>query len=73
MKTSGYNPSPIELEFAQAIKELHKEIQEKIKSNRILEVQNNLNADNPTLIFKLEDMEGDKHELVLRFIQRLDE
>jgi hypothetical protein len=72
MKTTSYNPSQIELEFAQAIKDLTKELQGKIKT-KIIEVQNNLKEDNPTLIFKLEDKEGDKHELVVKFIQRLEE
>lgn len=73
MKTTSYNPSQIELEFAQAIKDLTKELQGKIKSTKIVEVQNNLKEDNPTLVFKLEDKEGDKHELVVKFIQRLEE
>jgi hypothetical protein len=73
MKTKSYNPSTIELEFANAVKELQVEIQKKLTSNRITEVQNNSNADNPTLVFKLEDKDGDRHELVLQFIQRLDE
>ena len=72
MKTSSFNPSPLELEFAQAIKDLQTEIQKKI-SPKIVDIQKNLNADNPSLIFKLEDNEGDKHEVVVRFIQRLED
>jgi hypothetical protein len=73
MKTSTFNPSPIELEFAQAITDLQTEIQKKIKSNKIIDIQNNYNSDNPTLTFKLEDSEGDRHELVMRFIQRMED
>lgn len=72
MKTSSFNPSPIELEFAQAIKDLQEEIQKKI-SSKITDIQKNLNADNPTLVFKLEDNDGDKHEVVIKFIQRLED
>lgn len=72
MKTSSFNPSPIELEFAQAMKSLQDEIQKKI-SSRIVDIQKNLNSDNPTLIFKLEDSDGDKHEIVVKFIQRLED
>jgi hypothetical protein len=73
MKTFSYNPSQIELDFAQAIKDLKKELQAKIHNHKILDIQNNMNADNPTVTFKLEDKDGDKHEVVLKVIQRLDE
>ncbi len=72
MKTHSYNPSTIEVEFAKAIADLTKEIQEKIKSNTILNVENRSSEDNPILVFKLVDKEGDKHEMVVKFIQRMD-
>ncbi|MBX9853374.1 MAG: hypothetical protein K2X86_16635 [Cytophagaceae bacterium] len=70
MKTSVYNPSHIELEFAQVIQQLQEEIQKKLKTIAIVSIEKNLNEDNPRLIFKTEDRDGDQHELVIKFIQR---
>lgn len=72
MKTNSYNPSAIELEFAQAIVELSTEIQSRLKSNKILKIENRIKEDNPTIEFVLEDQEGDKHEVVIKIIQRID-
>jgi hypothetical protein len=73
MKTKTYNPSTLELEFAQAIQELSGELQKKIKSNKILNIENKNTEDNPVLIFSLLDNDGDKHEIVLKIIQRIDQ
>jgi hypothetical protein len=73
MKTFLYNPSKIEKEFTQVVLELREEIQKKLSLYKIEEIKNNINEDNPTLIFKLKDKDGDKHELVVKFIQRLEE
>lgn len=72
MKTTQYNPSPIEVEFAKIIAELKDTIQEKVPHYRIAEVNNNSRLDNPQVIFKLVDQDGDKHELLINFIQRAD-
>ena len=72
MKTLTYNPSTIEIEFAEAIQSLSGTLQEKIKSNKIISVENKLKEDNPLIIFKLLDKEGDTHEVVLKVIQRAD-
>ncbi len=72
MKTTLYNPSNIELEFANAIKGLIPEIEEKLSTNKILDVKTTIDVDNPFLVFSLEDGDGDKHELVLKLIQRPD-
>lgn len=73
MKTKSYNPSSLELEFAQAIIDLSEDIQAKIKSNKIIEIENRSKEDNPILVFKLEDEDGDRHEVVVKFIQRMDD
>ncbi len=72
MKTILYNPSNIELEFANAIKGLIPEIEGKLSTNKILDVETRIDVDNPFLVFSLEDQEGDKHALVLKLIQRPD-
>ena len=72
MKTIHYNPSLIEIEFAKIIADLREEIQKKSAINTIEEIENNSSKDNPNLVFKLIDKDGDKHELIIQFIQRMD-
>ncbi len=72
MKTIHYNPSLIEIEFAKIIADLREEIQKKSAINTIEEIENNSSKDNPNLVFKLVDKDGDKHELIIQFIQRID-
>ena len=72
MKTISYNPSSLELEFAEAILKLRGEIDKSLSSNRIIEIKKSGNEDNPKLVFFLEDEDGDKHEVVMKVIQRPD-
>jgi hypothetical protein len=72
MKTAHYNPSTIEVEFARIISELKDVIQEKAPQYQIIEVKNNSRLDNPHLVFTLVDGDGDRHELLMQFIQRAD-
>ncbi|MDN5211538.1 hypothetical protein QQ020_05735 [Fulvivirgaceae bacterium BMA12] len=72
MKTVSYNPSSLELEFANAILTLQEEINKNINSNQIVKIEKNGEEDNPSLVFFLEDHDGDKHEVVMRVIQRVD-
>jgi hypothetical protein len=72
MKTTHYNPSTIEVEFAKIISDLKDTIQEKAPQYQILEVANNSRLDNPHLVFTLVDGDGDRHELLMQFIQRAD-
>lgn len=73
MKTLVYNPSILEVKFAKAFESLAKSIEEKIKPNKIVGVDKRLKDDNPKVIFKIEDNEGDNHEIVIQIIQRMDE
>ncbi|WP_028978450.1 hypothetical protein [Sporocytophaga myxococcoides] len=73
MKTLLYNPSTLEVKFAKAIENLTKSFEEKIKPNKIVAVDKKLKDDNPKVIFKIEDKEGDSHEIVIQIIQRMDE
>jgi hypothetical protein len=73
MKTIHYNPSLIEIEFAKIIADLREEIQKKSAVNTIVDIVNNTTTDNPNLVFKLQDKDGDTHELVIQFIQRPDD
>jgi len=69
MKTSTYNPSPIEVDFANALFILQKEIQKHLQDNQIVNVETQLNRDNPSVKFSLLDKDGDPHEVVIRIIQ----
>jgi hypothetical protein len=73
MKTIHYNPSLIEIEFAKIVADLKEEMQKKSAVNTIVDIVNNSTKDNPNLILKLQDKDGDKHELIIQFIQRPDD
>lgn len=72
MKTSTYNPSPLEVDMANAITILQKEIQKHLQDNEIIHAEPNLNRDNPTVKFQLIDKDGDPHEIMVRIIQMPD-
>ena len=69
MKTSSYNPSSLEVDFANALIILQKDIQKHLQDNKITNIESNLQRDNPMITFKLEDKDGDPHEIVVRIIQ----
>ena len=69
MKTTSYNPSSLEVDFANALVILQKEIQKHLQDNKITNVESNLERDNPTVKFNLMDKDGDPHELVIRVVQ----
>ncbi|MCU0354469.1 MAG: hypothetical protein MUD08_12145 [Cytophagales bacterium] len=72
MKTLFYNPSTLEVAFADVIGSLQDEIQQKLPEYVITKVDHNLKLDNPRLTFTVEDPDGDRHEILLQFIQRID-
>lgn len=69
MKTSSYNPSPLEVEFANALYVLQKEIEKNLKDNQVIHVDTQIKRDNPMVKFSLLDKDGDPHEIVVRIIQ----
>ena len=69
MKTSSYNPSPIEVDFANALFILQKDIEKHLQGNKIIHVESNIKRDNPMIKFNLMDKDGDQHEIVVRIIQ----
>lgn len=69
MKTSTYNPSSLEVDFANALQILQKEIEKHLLDNQITHVENHLRKDNPMIKFSLVDKDGDPHEIVIRIIQ----
>ena len=69
MKTSIYNPSPLEVDFANALQILRDQLEKHLLNNKITNVENHLGKDNPMVKFSLVDTDGDPHEIVVRIIQ----
>ena len=69
MKTSTYNPSPLEGDFANALYILQKDLEKHLQGNQITKVETFLKRDNPMVKFNLVDKDGDPHEIVVRIIQ----
>lgn len=69
MKTSAYNPSPLEIDFANALYVLQKELEKNLHDNQIIHVESQVKRDNPMVKFSLLDKDGDPHEVVVRIIQ----
>lgn len=69
MKTSSYNPSPLEVDFANALVILQKELEKHLQYNQIASIEPNLSRDNPMVKFNLMDKDGDPHEIVIRIVQ----
>jgi hypothetical protein len=69
MKTSTYNPSSLEVQFANALQIVRSEIEKHLPDNKITQVENHPGKENPMVKFSLVDKDGDPHELVVRIIQ----
>jgi hypothetical protein len=69
MKTSTYNPSPLEVDFANALYILQKDLEKHLQGNQITKVETFLKRDNPMVKFNMVDKDGDPHEIVVRIIQ----
>ncbi|MBL7859691.1 MAG: hypothetical protein JNJ65_00925 [Cyclobacteriaceae bacterium] len=69
MKTTSYNPSPLEIDLANALVILQKEIEKHLQNNQITNIEPNLSRDNPMVKFNLVDKDGDPHEIVIRIVQ----
>jgi hypothetical protein len=69
MKTASYNPSPLEVDFANALSILQKELEKHLQHNQIVNVESQVKRDNPMVKFSLVDKDGDPHEIVVRIIQ----
>jgi len=69
MKTTSYNPSPLEVDFANALSQLQQEIGKHLNENRVVNVECNVKRDNPMVKFSLIDKDGDPHDVVIRIVQ----
>lgn len=72
MITTSYNPSPLEVELAKVLQTLQEELNGKLSTNSIEDISIDVNQDNPDVLLKFVDADGDKHEVVLKVIQRSD-
>ncbi len=72
MKTAHYNPSKLEIEFAKAIVALKPELEKHLNGVQVIDVQPDYTSDNPYVVIRTEDADGDHHELVMQVIQRPD-
>ncbi|TDI71338.1 MAG: hypothetical protein E2O88_02050 [Bacteroidetes bacterium] len=72
MRTEHYNPSQLEVEFSHALTKLQKDLDKYLIHNAITKVENQIQGDNPMLLFHLVDKDGDPHEIVIKVIQRAD-
>ena len=69
MKPESYNPSPLEVDMANALFLLQKEIEKHLQNNEVVHVESNIKRDNPMVKFSLLDKDGDPHEIVVRIVQ----
>ena len=69
MKTSSYNPSPLEVDLANALCSLQREIEKHLTGNEIIDMKSDIRKENPMVRFQLLDKDGDPHEVVVRIIQ----
>ena len=69
MKTTTYNPSQLEIDIANAMLTLQKEIEKKLADIQIIHVETQIMRDNPMVKFSLLDRDSDPHEVVVRVIQ----
>ena len=69
MKTPSYNPSPLEVDFANALFILQKEIQKHLQGNEVFHVESNIKRDYAMVKFIVLDKDGYPHEIFLRIVQ----
>jgi len=73
MKTTSYNPSRLEVDLANGLCQLQSELEKYLDGNKIGEIENRIEQDNPMVILKTQDSDGDPHEIVIKIIQRPDQ
>ncbi|NMM49258.1 hypothetical protein [Marinigracilibium pacificum] len=73
MKTTKYNPSVLEVDIAKAISQLKNDIAKMIDIKDEIHITENVEIDNPTVTLHITDNDGDKHDVVIKIIQRPDQ
>lgn len=63
MKTTSYNPSPLEVELANGLCQPRSELEQYLGGNQI---EHRIEPDSPRVVLKLQDAGGDRHEIVIK-------
>jgi len=69
MKTTTYNPSPLESEIATVLVKVQKEIEKNLNGQTISHASADLGQDNPSVKLVLVDSDGDPHEVIIKIVQ----
>jgi hypothetical protein len=69
MKTTVYNPSPLETEIANVLVSLQKEIENALKDKTISYASADLTQDNPSVKLTVVDKDGDPHTVIMKVVQ----
>lgn len=72
MITKDYNPSEHEVSFAQTIAGLGDVIAKKMAPLRLEHIEEDIHRDNPQVLFRFSDPDGDLHEIHCIIIQKAD-
>ncbi|GEM_PF-269875 len=72
MKTTAYNPSPLEVEFANILEGLKDKIGDNLDGHKIIGFEKRADIDNPILKVTLQDQDGDRHVVIIQIIQKPD-
>lgn len=72
MIIKDYNPSPLEIDLANALFELKDELSAKLNGSEVLKIEKHEDQDNPDVRIRTKDSDGDVHEFTLRIIQTPD-
>ncbi len=72
MKTTDYNPSPLEVELLKLLKEKLSGNDWEFSGGKRQEIISNTDIDNPHIILKTIDGEGDEHHFTIQVIQKPD-
>ncbi len=71
MKPTQFNPSPLEVEFANAISDFKEQLVQKLTNMHLENIETHLNKDNPHVLFMLKETDGTRHEILIKCIQRV--
>ncbi len=73
MITTSYNPSKIEQDLAAALPKILDQLNGQLKDFSIDKMEEIGSRDNPHMKLDITDNDGDKHEVIIKIIQRPDE
>lgn len=72
MIITSYNPSPLEIALAEIFPHLKEIINNKLDEFKVDSIERITDKDNPRVVLHMSDKDNDKHEVVIKIIQRPD-